>query len=200
MANKKISESKQKQLTVQELNQNFENYQKATNAKIGAILISFGDFNRDFVSLIETLKSTLAQQVGKATLSASSPPRPQPAISTSVLPGEAQPSSGDNTEHLGKGLLPGLEPEPEQPPSAEPSKQDRLLAWANILAKLAESGKTTSPEASVPESLGQLSSTMKLLGGLRSIFLDEMKSMIQFTKSLAPNLPTKLEDQHKLEA
>jgi len=134
--------------------------QEETNAKIAALASAVGSLNEEFTKFLDTLKAQ-ATATSQAT-----PP--------GVLP------SGGNTKPD-----PVLLPETKQSPP-ESSKQDRLLAWANILAKLAESGKATeaNPTDAMPNSLMQLVNSLKVMGELRKTFLGELKEMINFSKSV----------------
>lgn len=144
----------------------YDKRQEETDAKIVALASAVGSLNENFTKFLDTLKEQ-APAGSQAT----------PPLET--VPGALPPKGNTPPEPV---LLPGA----DQPAPAEPSKQDKLLAWANILAKLAESGKATeaNPTDAMPSSLMQLVNSLKVMGELRKTFLGELKEMLSFAKGI----------------
>ena len=156
--------------------------QEETNAKIVALANAVGSLNEEFTRFIDTLKAQTASAQSTQT-------PPQASAEDPPGGGNAKPLPGFN-------ILAPKEP-PQQ--ATEPSKQDRLLAWADILAKLAQAGGGGGAQAdanAMPNSLMQLVNSLKVMGELRKTFLGELKEMLSFAKGIETTVkrpPAKLE-------
>ena len=75
---------------------------------------------------------------------------------------------------------------------AEPSKADKLLGWATILAELAKQGGNSPPASATEEGMAKgLELMMKTMGGMATVmaelrkgFVDEFKTSIEVVKMM----------------